>query len=53
MGLFVAGCCSIGMYWSSSSISTVAIASLFVTMGSISATSVISASVNLFPTSLR
>ncbi|KAH8244978.1 hypothetical protein KR032_003469, partial [Drosophila birchii] len=53
MGLFVAGCCSIGMYWSSSAISTVAIASLFVTMGSISATSVISASVNLFPTSLR
>ncbi|KAH8250439.1 hypothetical protein KR038_006545 [Drosophila bunnanda] len=53
IGLFAAGCCSIGMYWSSSAISTVAIASLFVTMGSISATSVISASVNLFPTSLR
>ncbi|KAH8289692.1 hypothetical protein KR054_009506 [Drosophila jambulina] len=53
MGLFVAGCCSIAMYWSSSATSTVAIASLFVTMGSIAATSVISASVNLFPTSLR
>ncbi|KAI8034523.1 hypothetical protein M5D96_012710 [Drosophila gunungcola] len=53
MGLFIAGCCSIMMYWSNSAISTVAIASLFVTMGSISATSVISASVNLFPTSLR
>ncbi|XP_037727027.1 synaptic vesicle glycoprotein 2C [Drosophila subpulchrella] len=53
LGLFAAGCCSIGMYWSSSAVSTVAIASLFVTMGSISATSVISASVNLFPTSLR
>ncbi|KAH8366605.1 hypothetical protein KR084_006463 [Drosophila pseudotakahashii] len=53
MGLFVAACCSIGMYWSNSAISTVALASLFVTMGSISATSVISASVNLFPTSLR
>ncbi|XP_017006672.2 synaptic vesicle glycoprotein 2B [Drosophila takahashii] len=53
LGLFVAGCCSIGMYWSNTAISTVAIASLFVTMGSISATSVISASVNLFPTSLR
>ncbi|EDX00847.1 synaptic vesicle glycoprotein 2B [Drosophila yakuba] len=52
-GLFIAACCSIGMYWSSSSVSTVALASLFVTMGSISATSVISASVNLFPTSLR
>ncbi|XP_017067450.1 synaptic vesicle glycoprotein 2C [Drosophila eugracilis] len=53
LGLFMAGCCSIGMYWSSSAVWTVAIASLFVTMGSISATSVISASVNLFPTSLR
>ncbi|XP_002133644.2 synaptic vesicle glycoprotein 2C [Drosophila pseudoobscura] len=53
VGLFCAACCSIGMYWSSSAASTVAIASLFVTMGSISATSVISASVSLFPTSLR
>ncbi|KAH8420479.1 hypothetical protein KR009_010804, partial [Drosophila setifemur] len=53
IGLFGAGCCSIGMYWSSSAASTVAIASLFVTLGSISATSVISASVSLFPTSLR
>ncbi|KAH8325428.1 hypothetical protein KR067_011423 [Drosophila pandora] len=53
LGLFCAGCLSIGMYWSNSAIVTVAIASLFVTMGSISATSVISASVNLFPTSLR
>ncbi|XP_032582255.1 synaptic vesicle glycoprotein 2B [Drosophila sechellia] len=52
-GLLVAGGCSIGMYWSSSAASTVALASLFVTMGSISATSVISASVSLFPTSLR
>ncbi|EDV45422.2 synaptic vesicle glycoprotein 2B [Drosophila erecta] len=52
-GLFIAACCSIGMYWSSSAASTVALASFFVTMGSISATSVISASVNLFPTSLR
>ncbi|XP_017087429.2 synaptic vesicle glycoprotein 2B [Drosophila bipectinata] len=53
LGLFCAGCLSIGMYWSNSAVVTVAIASLFVTMGSISATSVISASVNLFPTSLR
>ncbi|KAH8273498.1 hypothetical protein KR018_008219, partial [Drosophila ironensis] len=53
IGLFCAGCLSIGMYWSNSATVTVAIASLFVTMGSISATSVISASVNLFPTSLR
>ncbi|XP_030378173.1 synaptic vesicle glycoprotein 2B [Scaptodrosophila lebanonensis] len=52
-GLFIAGCCGIGMYWSSSAASTVAIASLFVALGSISSTSVISASVSLFPTSLR
>eukprot|EP00099_Drosophila_melanogaster_P010456 NP_001284764.1 uncharacterized protein Dmel_CG3690, isoform B [Drosophila melanogaster] len=52
-GLLIAAGCSIGMYWSSSAASTVALASLFVTMGSISATSVISASVSLFPTSLR
>ncbi|EDW82762.1 uncharacterized protein Dwil_GK10168 [Drosophila willistoni] len=51
--LFCAGCCSIGLYWSNSAATTVALASLFVTMGSISGTSVISASVNLFPTSLR
>ncbi|KAH8416781.1 hypothetical protein KR222_004083, partial [Zaprionus bogoriensis] len=53
LGLFTAGSCAIGMYWSSSSTMTVALASLFVTMGSISATSVISASLNLFPTALR
>ncbi|KAH8305510.1 hypothetical protein KR044_002231, partial [Drosophila immigrans] len=53
MGLFLAGSCAIGMYWSSSAASTVALASVFVTMGSISATSVISASLSMFPTALR
>ncbi|XP_034489631.1 synaptic vesicle glycoprotein 2B [Drosophila innubila] len=53
LGLFTAGSCAIGMYWSSSSASTVALASIFVTMGSISSTSVISASLSMFPTALR
>ncbi|KAM8721416.1 hypothetical protein ACLKA7_007311 [Drosophila subpalustris] len=53
LGLFTAGSCAIGMYFSSSSASTVALASIFVTMGSISSTSVISASLNMFPTALR
>ncbi|KAH8386508.1 hypothetical protein KR093_000904, partial [Drosophila rubida] len=53
MGLFLAGSCAIGMYWSSSAATTVALASIFVTMGSISATSVISASLSMFPTALR
>ncbi|XP_060663971.1 uncharacterized protein LOC132796726 [Drosophila nasuta] len=53
MALFIAGSCAIGMYWSSSAATTVALASIFVTMGSISATSVISASLSMFPTALR
>lgn len=53
LGLLTAGSCAIGMYWSSSSATTVALASIFTTMGSISATSVLSASLNMFPTALR
>lgn len=53
LGLLTAGTCAIGMYWSSSPATTVALASIFNTMGSISATSVLSASLNMFPTALR
>ncbi|XP_030567036.1 synaptic vesicle glycoprotein 2C [Drosophila novamexicana] len=53
MCLFAAGSCALGMYWSSSSVTTVALASVFVSMGSISGTSLISASLSMFPTSLR
>ncbi|EDW00207.1 synaptic vesicle glycoprotein 2C [Drosophila grimshawi] len=51
--LFTAGSCSLGMYWSSTSAATVALASGFVTMGSIAGTSLISASLGMFPTALR
>ncbi|XP_017872285.1 PREDICTED: synaptic vesicle glycoprotein 2B [Drosophila arizonae] len=53
MCLFAAGSCALGMYWSSSSTTTVALASIFVSMGSISGTSLISASLSMFPTALR
>ncbi|XP_043866438.1 uncharacterized protein LOC6586922 isoform X2 [Drosophila mojavensis] len=53
MCLFAAGSCALGMYWSSSSATTVALASIFVSMGSISSTSLISASLSMFPTALR
>ncbi|KAM7346573.1 uncharacterized protein ACRADG_006449 [Cochliomyia hominivorax] len=52
-GLIIAGTSGIALYWSSSSLTTLIISSLYVCMGSISSTSAIGTSVNLFPTSLR
>uniref|UniRef100_W8CAB0 Synaptic vesicle glycoprotein 2B n=1 Tax=Ceratitis capitata TaxID=7213 RepID=W8CAB0_CERCA len=53
IGSTVAGLCAIGLYFSISSLSTSIIVSISVTMGSISAMSILSSSVDLFPTSLR
>ncbi|XP_065364157.1 uncharacterized protein LOC135957355 [Calliphora vicina] len=52
-GLVIAGTCGIALYWSSSALTTLIISALYVCMGSISSTSAIGTSVNLFPTSLR
>ncbi|TMW51424.1 hypothetical protein DOY81_003491 [Sarcophaga bullata] len=52
-GLVIAGTCGIALYWSSSALTTLIITALYVCMGSISSTSAIGTSVNLFPTSLR
>uniref|UniRef100_A0A0A1XT62 Synaptic vesicle glycoprotein 2B n=2 Tax=Zeugodacus cucurbitae TaxID=28588 RepID=A0A0A1XT62_ZEUCU len=49
----IAGLCAIGLYFSVSSLSTSIIVAVSVTMGSLSAMSIISSSVDLFPTSLR
>ncbi|XP_013105439.2 synaptic vesicle glycoprotein 2B [Stomoxys calcitrans] len=53
IGLATAGLCSISLFWSSSSLSTLVITSLFIAMGSMANTAAIGTSVNLFPTSLR
>ncbi|XP_075157922.1 uncharacterized protein LOC142231188 [Haematobia irritans] len=53
IGLTVAGTSGIALYWSSSTIATLIITSIYVSLGSMSATSSIGTSVNLFPTSLR
>ncbi|KAI8125492.1 hypothetical protein FF38_02310 [Lucilia cuprina] len=52
-GLLIAGTSGIALFWSSSALTTLIISSLYVCMGSISSTSAIGTSVNLFPTSLR
>ncbi|KAJ6639914.1 Synaptic vesicle glycoprotein 2A, partial [Pseudolycoriella hygida] len=52
-GLFGAGCCGTGLYWARNSITTVALSSLYTTIGSISSTALIGVIVNLFPTSYR
>ncbi|XP_005183904.2 putative metabolite transport protein YwtG [Musca domestica] len=53
IGLMAAGSCGIALYWSSSSLTTLIITSMYSALGSMSATSSIGTSVNLFPTSLR
>ncbi|XP_073831034.1 uncharacterized protein [Musca autumnalis] len=53
IGLTAAGTCGIALYWSSSSLSTLIITAMYSALGSMSATSSIGTSVNLFPTSLR
>ncbi|XP_036344025.1 synaptic vesicle glycoprotein 2B-like [Rhagoletis pomonella] len=53
IGTVSAGLCEIGLYFSVSSLSTAILASISVTLGSISAMSILSSSVDLFPTSLR
>ncbi|XP_011199788.3 synaptic vesicle glycoprotein 2B [Bactrocera dorsalis] len=53
IGATAAGLCGVGLYFSVSSLSTSIIAAISVTMGSISAMSILSSSVDLFPTSLR
>nr|XP_014100740.1 synaptic vesicle glycoprotein 2B [Bactrocera oleae] len=53
IGATVAGLCAIGLYFSVSSLSTSIVAAISVTMGSISAMSILSSSIDLFPTSLR
>ncbi|XP_037029687.1 synaptic vesicle glycoprotein 2C [Bradysia coprophila] len=52
-GLCVSGCCGIGLFWARNSMTTVALSSLYTTIGSISSTALIGIVVNLFPTSLR
>uniref|UniRef100_A0A1I8M3K1 Major facilitator superfamily (MFS) profile domain-containing protein n=1 Tax=Musca domestica TaxID=7370 RepID=A0A1I8M3K1_MUSDO len=53
IGLSCAGVCGIGLYWSSSSVATLIISSLYVALCSMANTSAVGASANLFPTSLR
>lgn len=53
IGSTTAGFCAIGLYFSVSSLSTLIVVAISVTMGSISAMSILSSSVDLFPTSLR
>ncbi|XP_061395350.1 synaptic vesicle glycoprotein 2B-like [Musca vetustissima] len=53
IGLLAAGTCGFALYWSSSSLTTLIITSIYSALGSMSATSSIGTSVNLFPTSLR
>ncbi|XP_067639464.1 synaptic vesicle glycoprotein 2B isoform X2 [Eurosta solidaginis] len=52
-GAVSAGLCGIGLYFSVSSLSTSIIASISITLGSIAAMSILSSSVDMFPTSLR
>ena len=52
-GFIIASICGIALYWSSYALTTLIITALFVCVGSISLTSAIGTSVNLFPTSLR
>lgn len=52
-GLFAAGTCGIGLFWARDSLTTVALSSLYTTIGSISSTALIGVVVNMFPTSLR
>ncbi|XP_073831035.1 uncharacterized protein [Musca autumnalis] len=53
IGLSLAGICGICLYWSSSSLATLIISSLYVALCSMANTSAVGASTNLFPTSLR
>ncbi|XP_061392162.1 organic cation transporter 1-like [Musca vetustissima] len=53
IGLTVAGSCGIALYWSSTSLTTLILTSTYSALGSMSASSAIGSSVNLFPTSLR
>uniref|UniRef100_A0A1I8PCF2 Major facilitator superfamily (MFS) profile domain-containing protein n=1 Tax=Stomoxys calcitrans TaxID=35570 RepID=A0A1I8PCF2_STOCA len=53
IGLSIAGTSGLALYWSSSAIATLILTSLYASLGSMSATSSIGTSVNLFPTSLR
>ncbi|XP_073831036.1 uncharacterized protein [Musca autumnalis] len=53
IGLTAAGTCGVVLYWSSSSLTTLIITSLYLALGSMSGTSSLGSSVNLFPTSMR
>ncbi|XP_037954979.1 synaptic vesicle glycoprotein 2C-like [Teleopsis dalmanni] len=52
-GLFISGTCGMSLYWSSSGLTTLIISSFFITVSSISTSSLLGVVVTLFPTSLR
>ncbi|XP_055847645.1 synaptic vesicle glycoprotein 2A-like [Episyrphus balteatus] len=53
IALTTSGVCGFSMYWTTSSLSTLIVSSIYVTVGSIGSTSLLGIIVNLFPTSLR
>lgn len=52
-GLWIVGCCGIGMFWATNTLVTVVLSSIYVSLGSICTTAFLGVVVNLFPTSLR
>lgn len=52
-GLLISGSCGLGLYWATSSLNTVILASCYVSIGGICSTALIGVIVNMFPTSLR
>ncbi|XP_053964320.1 synaptic vesicle glycoprotein 2B-like isoform X2 [Anastrepha ludens] len=52
-GLLISGCLGIGLYWSVSGLSTLIMSSAFVTICSVSTSSLMGIVIALFPTSLR
>ena len=53
MGLLISGLLGIGLYWSNSGLMTLIISSAFITVACVSTSSLLSAVVALFPTSMR
>lgn len=52
-GLSISGTCAIGLYWARDSISTLLLAAGYISLASVSSTTLISSVVSLFPTSTR
>lgn len=53
VGLILSGSCGIGLYFAKDTLATLILSSLYVTISSICSTALVSATVVLFPTSLR